>query len=146
MKRIYLTSCSKGKLDHAAPAGEIYSPSAIFNLRMQLINKLKDPEDRILIISAKHGALDLEDVIEPYDVTVMGMSPAALLKWTTDVVLKSLVDKGIDLQWTEFISFCPASSYARYFSNVLPHVLQLAPSLPQGQLRQWFIQEIAKLS
>ena len=78
---IVVVPCGAGKLDHAAPAGQLYT-SQHFALTLKAARKLaEDQGARVFILSALHGLLDPATVVEPYDVK-MGdrgcITPAAL--------------------------------------------------------------------
>lgn len=61
--------CSGAKLAHAAPAGELYTGS-LHKLARQAAEALRGRHGgRVLILSAAHGLLELEQLLEPYDVT-----------------------------------------------------------------------------
>lgn len=60
---IVLISCSKRKLDHAAPARQLYS-SPYFNFMRDYAEGRKHPW---FILSAKHGLVSPETPLEPYD-------------------------------------------------------------------------------
>jgi hypothetical protein len=64
---IVLLACSKTKLDHPAPAAELYQ-GALFRLALQYARAL-DP-DEIYILSALHHALRPEQLTHPYDQTL----------------------------------------------------------------------------
>jgi hypothetical protein len=67
---IIVIPCGYRKLDHAAPAGDMYV-GGHHRLARQAADRLAlNHGGRVVILSAKHGLLDLDTVIEPYDVTV----------------------------------------------------------------------------
>jgi hypothetical protein len=68
MKTIVLVSCGKRKLSKAAPAKEMYT-SPRFRMARAYAERIGD-DWRIL--SAKYGLLKPDEVIEPYDETVVG--------------------------------------------------------------------------
>lgn len=65
-RRVALIGCSKVKATTTCAAREMYR-SALFRaaLRWALLHA-----DQVLVLSAKHGVLGLDDVIEPYDETL----------------------------------------------------------------------------
>ena len=67
MKTIVLISCVSRKCETKAKAKELYK-SALFRLSLEYAQSLNP--DKIFILSALHHLLDLETVIEPYDVTL----------------------------------------------------------------------------
>jgi hypothetical protein len=64
---IVLLACSKTKLDHAAPAAELYQ-GALLRLTLQYARALNP--DQIYILSALHHALRPEQLIQPYERTL----------------------------------------------------------------------------
>jgi hypothetical protein len=75
-------ACCGSKLDHAAPAGDIYTSD--------LFKKAKAWAQRFgarwFILSAKHGLLDPSTVIEPYDETLNTKTAAELAAWNALVI------------------------------------------------------------
>jgi len=66
-KRIVLIACVSKKLDRKAIAKDLYI-SQLFKNSLTYANKQK--ADKIFILSALHYLLKLDDVIEPYNVTL----------------------------------------------------------------------------
>ncbi len=85
MANVVLVSCGKHKLDHSAKAAELYI-GPLFTASMQYARTLNP--DRIFILSAKHGLLGLETVIEPYDVTLDGKDEAVQKAWAKKVLAR----------------------------------------------------------
>ena len=63
MRPLYLIACSAAKLDHPAPAGQLYTGQA-FRLAMAAAARV---DADVLILSAMYGALDPTDILGPYD-------------------------------------------------------------------------------
>jgi len=113
MVKIALISCVSKKLDHKAKARELYiSPLFRYNLKYALsLNP-----DKIFILSAKYGLLDLNKEIEPYNRTLNKMSSKEIKEWTNFVLNK--LRKLTDLNKDEFI-FLAGNNYRKY---LLPHI------------------------
>lgn len=79
---LVLVSCSKAKLDHSAPARELYCSPA-FQMKRAIIER--NGADW-LILSAKHGLLEPDAMIAPYDLTLNTMGVAARQKWARDAI------------------------------------------------------------
>ena len=92
MTQVAFVSCSKLKGEHKAPAAALYT-SALF--RKSLLAAYEKSK-KVYIISAKHGVLNLGDIIEPYDRTLKAMSRADRTVWaeTTSVQLAKLLRSG----------------------------------------------------
>jgi hypothetical protein len=70
MTRLYVIPCSGAKLPHAAPAGELYTGSW-HRLARQAADALAAREGgEVQVLSALHGLLQLDAVVEPYNVTI----------------------------------------------------------------------------
>ncbi|MFD9006250.1 DUF6884 domain-containing protein [Streptomyces sp. NPDC059582] len=71
--------CGSRKLDRPAPAADMYVGS--YHRACRKGAEALRP-DRLLILSARHGLLDLDDVIEPYDTPhgAVGSVTARLLR------------------------------------------------------------------
>jgi hypothetical protein len=81
--RIGLVSCAKAKLGHAAPARELYSPSASFRGARCHVERTCD---RWFILSAKHGLVRPEQVLEPYEQTLNAAPRAERRAWSARVL------------------------------------------------------------
>jgi hypothetical protein len=81
MVNIFLVSCSNRKLEHAAPARDLYT-SPTFQASRQLA-ELRG--STWFIISAKHGLLSPETVIAPYDVSLSSFSSEERVQWANCV-------------------------------------------------------------
>lgn len=65
---VVVIPCSGPKLDHAAPAGQLYTGSLHTHAR-RTADALTAHGGTVLVLSALHGFLPLDQVIEPYDHT-----------------------------------------------------------------------------
>ena len=65
MAQLVIIPCGGAKLDHAAPAAELYTGS-MFRDALKTA-RMMTTDDHIRILSAKHGLVRLDHVIEPYD-------------------------------------------------------------------------------
>lgn len=83
--RLVLIACSKVKLPHAAPARELYQGD-IFRKARALAEKEGAPW---AVLSARHGVVQPEQVLEPYDDTLIRATRAQLAAWDA-LVLQQL--------------------------------------------------------
>jgi hypothetical protein len=60
---VFIIPCSATKLGEAAPARDLYT-SVYFR---QALAAAESQADRVLILSAKHGLLELDEVVAPYE-------------------------------------------------------------------------------
>jgi hypothetical protein len=65
---IGLVSCGASKLPHAAPARDLYT-SPLFRKSLAYAERTCA---RVYILSAKHGLVELDQVLAPYDVKLVG--------------------------------------------------------------------------
>lgn len=78
MKVIYLISCCKEKLPHSAEAQDLYQSDGF---KKCLAEAFSYNPDAILILSAKHHIVELNQVLEPYDVCLSDQSVNDQKKW-----------------------------------------------------------------
>jgi hypothetical protein len=90
--KISLISCSKKKKNFRCKASEMYSESDLF--KKTLSYSKRNFYDIIFIISAKHGLLSLDELIDPYEVSLMEMGKTEKKEWGLMVAksLQSTVD------------------------------------------------------
>ena len=81
MKPLYLIACSNAKLDHLAPAGQLYQGQA-FKLAMKAAERAGAD---VVILSALHGALFPDFPVSPYNVTLSTMPASQRRKWAANV-------------------------------------------------------------
>jgi len=95
MKKIVLISCVSKKLDKKSTAEKIYI-SSLFKKNLSYAKTLAP--DLILILSAKHGILRLNEEIEPYDKTLNKMDKKESEEWAESVLtqLKKIADLNND--------------------------------------------------
>jgi hypothetical protein len=112
-KQIVLISCASQKLTQRAKAKDLYV-STLFKLNLRYAQKLAP--DEILILSAKHGLLSLDQEIDPYEQSLNTM-PALEVKQWADKVLDQICAK-CSIEETTFI-FLAGERYRKY---LLPHL------------------------
>jgi hypothetical protein len=111
-----LIGCVKTKLAHKARARDLYV-SDYFKKNLAYAEKFLP--DRIFILSAYYGLLDLEQEIEPYELSLNTMGAPKVRKWA-DGVLQQLSRKA-DLEGDRFIILAGVN-YRRYLVPRLAHV------------------------
>ncbi|GAB3977489.1 hypothetical protein GCM10029978_067340 [Actinoallomurus acanthiterrae] len=65
-RRLVIVGCGAAKLNVPAPAGQMYIGS-FHRLCRQVAEVVARPDGQVMILSAEHGLLDLQQRIEPYD-------------------------------------------------------------------------------
>ena len=108
MKKIVLIPCVSKKLEKKAKASELYI-SPLFNLTFAYAKSLNP--DKILILSAKHGLLKLDEEIEPYNETLNNKPIAERKEWSKKV-LEDLREEA-DLEEDDFI-FLTGKNYHEF--------------------------------
>lgn len=79
--RIGLVGCGKKKLDRAAPTRELYT-GPLFRAALRYAEATCD---RVFVLSAKHGLVELDAVVEPYDLRISDLSPEDRRAWSLGV-------------------------------------------------------------
>lgn len=83
MRRLFLISCVSKKGPAAAPAFELYQ-SPLFIKAYTFASS--QPNDGIYILSARHGLIRSDEVVEPYDETLNRKPVAAIKSWADKVI------------------------------------------------------------
>lgn len=89
--RIGLVSCTKLKLDSAAPARELYQPSDLFR---KAFAYAEAHYDKVFILSAKYGLVSPGKILEPYDESLNDMGKQQRDYWAWKVY-NQLVERGL---------------------------------------------------
>ncbi|MCL4387691.1 hypothetical protein M1567_00880 [Candidatus Marsarchaeota archaeon] len=112
MATVVLVSCGKRKLNHAAPAKDLYI-GPLFRLSWKYAQTCNP--DKIFILSTKHHLLSPERVIEPYDMTLKHMSIKKRKEWSIEV-LKELRSK-TDIKKDKFVLIAE-KPYLEYIDSI----------------------------
>ncbi len=80
--RVGLVGCTKSKRPMAAPARELYTPSALFRGRRAYVERTCD---RWFVLSANYGLIEPDAVIEPYDQALSKASEPERRSWSRGV-------------------------------------------------------------
>ncbi|MDK2986613.1 MAG: hypothetical protein PWQ96_2257 [Clostridia bacterium] len=133
--RIALISCTSSKKTYKCPARELYSESPRFRLAYDFAKLVAD---KIFILSAKHGLVPEDMIIEPYNETLNEKSAHERRAWG-DMVLNKL-RRVSDLEQDEFIVLAGKA----YHENLLPHLSKFWLPLKGKALGEW-IPELERL-
>lgn len=82
MSRLILIACTKRKALVAAAARELYWPSQLFRLSWR---QAQLDDGQVAILSAKHGLVLPDDVIEPYNKTLKEMTTEERVAWAEGI-------------------------------------------------------------
>jgi hypothetical protein len=113
-KKVILISCVSKKLNYKTRAEDLYI-SPLFRYSLAYARKLNP--DEIFILSAKYGLIDLDEIIEPYDETLIGKKAEEIKKWSENVI--GQISGRYDLKKDKFI-FLAGANYRKY---ILPHIV-----------------------
>ena len=113
MAKAVLISCVSSKLDHRASAKELYL-SPLFKYNLKYAYTLNP--DKIFVLSAKYGLVDLERELEPYNETLNTMKSGQIKSWAERVV--NALRKEVNLNNDEII-FLAGDKYRKY---LIPHI------------------------
>lgn len=114
--RLGLVGCSDRKRCVKCRAEDMYSPSDLFT---KSYNYTKTHYDKIGIFSAKYGLLYPEDIIEPYNKSLLKMKVSERKKWAIDVY-GQLIDK-TGLKQGDVVYFHVGERYREY---IIPRLLE----------------------
>ena len=139
MKKIVLISCASQKLTYKAKVKDLYI-SSLFKKSLEYAKLLKP--DRIFVLSAKYGLLDLEKEIEPYNVTLNDMSRKKRKNWTEMVV--NQLTRITSLDKDKFIILAGKN----YREFIVPHIMNYEIPMEHIGLfsqQSWLSREISNI-
>ncbi|WP_259595884.1 DUF6884 domain-containing protein [Clostridium botulinum] len=113
MATIALISCTSSKKHYACQAKELYSESATFCLEYELANILAE---EIYILSAKHGLVAKDTILDYYDYTLMHKSKDIKIQWSKKVL--NQIREIFSLEEDEFIILAGKD----YYEYLLPSI------------------------
>lgn len=113
MSTIILISCVGKKLQQKTETQNLYI-STLFKKSLKYAKSLKP--DKIYVLSAEYGLLDLNQKIEPYDKTLNKMSSNEIRKWANSVL--DQLQKIASLDKDNFIILA-GNNYRKF---LLPHI------------------------
>lgn len=99
MCRVALVACSKQKLAHAAPARDLYRGN-LFRLSRTWVEARAHVFPRWGILSARHGLVLPDTVLEPYDVGLRDLSPEQRATWAADTAQAIVTEWGAGTIYT----------------------------------------------
>jgi len=95
--KIALISCSKSKLNMECKARILYSPSILFT---KARNHVESSFSIYYILSAKHGLLDPDKIIKPYDKSLFNLTNKERKDWA-NLVCKEIIEKHPNLKYVD---------------------------------------------
>lgn len=116
MKKVILISCVSKKRSISIEAKDLYI-SPLFKLNLKYATQINPSS--IYILSAKHGLLNLEDQVDPYEQTLNRMKVNERRAWSKRVLEQ--LSHITSLQEDEF-TFLAGSRYRQFLVPHLKHV------------------------
>ena len=134
MRTVYLVSCVKKKKNKPFPAKELYD-SNWFRKARAYVESEATPW---FILSAKHGLLNPDFTIDPYNKTLNEMSTTGKREWAARVIghLKQVVSHSDRI--VLFAGECYRQFLVDDLSKICGVVEVPLKSLPIGKQLQWF--------
>ena len=111
--------------------------SALFKLNLKYARHLN--ADKIFILSAKYGLVELDREIEPYEKTLNKMSDSEVRVWALDVL--SELNKISNLKKDEFI-FLAGKRYRKYLINDIENFKVPMRGMGIGKQLKWLKERI----
>ena len=135
--KIVLISCVKKKLPWKAKARELYI-SPLFKYSLRYARSLG--VDKIFILSAEHGLVDLEQELEPYEKTINNMSSEERGSWAKNVLDK--LREVSDLEKDEIIFLAGKAYGENLISSISNYKLPLK-GLSMGNRLRFLKEELS---
>lgn len=131
MAKIVLISCVSKKVDHPAPAKDLYT-STLFRFCYGYAQSLCP--DKVFILSAKYGLVPTNKVIAPYNMTLNAMSLKEIQEWSRGVIRE--VTRRTDTQKDKFI-FLAGEKYRKYLLSEIDNYEIPMQGLKIGEQLAW---------
>lgn len=130
-RKVVLISCGKTKHNAPTTAADLYRGD-LFIKSLAFARTLE--ADAIYILSAKYGLLELNDRVEPYELTLKTLPAAARREWAAKVLQK--LGRWADLRNDEFV-FLAGDEYRRHLMPQLNHTSAPLQGLRFGEQLAW---------
>lgn len=127
METVALISCTKSKRKFSCEAYLLYDKSIKFKKSLAYARTIASD---IFILSAKHGLVSLDTVIEPYDQMLIGKSRREKDVWGQHIAEQ--LTEIFDIKNTMFVILAGKAYYAP-LQGRLPHILLPLRGLGQGK-------------
>jgi hypothetical protein len=137
MANVVLISCSNKKRLSGMKVQDLYI-SPLFIKSLNYAEKILKPA-RIYILSTKHGLLELDKIIEPYDETLNSKNRHEKVIWSQKVIKQ--LSKKCHLDTDNFIFLAGRNYYENLIEKMPNHVI-LMENLPIGQRLRWLNGEL----
>lgn len=142
VERIAFISCGKTKLDHAAPARDLYTGN-LFTAARNYVDG-NPAFDRWFILSALHGVVHPDTVLEPYDARIPGRVSEARY-WGTRALTSPLLPA--ERTMTEITSFAGNDYNGPLYEAIRQikpwHLHEPLAGLQVGERLRWFAERRA---
>ena len=136
-KKIVLIACVRSQLPSRASARELFiSPLFRYSLKYAETQN----SDHIFILSAEYGLLELDDVIDPYDVAMLKMAKEDKLEWSTSVI--NQLKEHCDLEKDEFTLLAGRNYRDHIISHLRNHSIPMK-NLPIGKMLNFLKSELS---
>lgn len=136
MVKVVLISCVSKKLDKKAEAQDLYI-SSLFKKNLNYAKSLKP--NKIFILSAKYGLLNLNDKVAPYNKTLNKMNRIEREKWAKGITAKLRVLT--NLKKDKFI-FLAGKKYREYLTKEIKNYEIPTEGLSIGKQLNWLSNKI----
>ena len=112
MAIVILISCGKSKQNYPCKAKDMYI-GVLFRKSLQVAEKIHP--NKILILSAKYGAIPLTKEITPYNITLNNFNEKGKKTWARKVI-KQLTEAGVKKE--DELIFLAGENYRKYLMEI----------------------------
>jgi hypothetical protein len=134
---VVLLSCVKSKRDERCRACDMYT-SPLFQKMMAYAESLRPK--RTFILSAKHGLLCSDDLIEPYNLTLKKMKTAERRTWAEKVL--AALRQNCDLDSDQFVILAGVPYRENLVPDIRHHTVPME-GLDFGTQLQWLGRQVS---
>ena len=133
---IHLVSCGAEKLEYPAPARDLYT-GPLFTKQLAYALAQGTP---VYVLSAEHGLVDLDDVLDPYERTMEDLDPFETWRWSNRVAA-ALLTRGHRLRGEHYVILASRAYVEPVADRVSSWTAPLAGK-GIGERLQWLTREL----
>lgn len=140
---LYLVGCGASKLARAAPASQLYTGDLFSKASAYAAQRAQAEGGAWAILSACHGVLRPDQIVEPYDCAMRGLSETGRAAWASRVTDQLVAMKPQTIVILAGRDYRAALDQLPRFRFCHPHVTAPLQGLGIGQQKAWLIAHTA---
>ncbi len=135
-----LIGCVKTKKEGRLKAVDKYN-SPLFKKELEYAKKICNNVNDIYILSAKYGLIELDKIIDDYNLTLNNFSEKEKKKWAVSVIIQS---RKYNFKKDEEIIFLCGNNYSKYLKMYFTNYKDPTQNLSLGNTLKWYNEKLKR--